>query len=45
MYLKGPCKELLVHLRNLHNTDPFKGTQEEEVCLEDVPGLPTGPDN
>ena len=26
----GPCTEILVHLRNLQNTDPFKGTQEEK---------------
>ena len=34
-----------MHLRNLHNTDRFEGTQEEKVCLEDVPGLPTNPDD
>jgi len=26
----GPSKELLVHLRNLKNTDYFKGIQEEK---------------
>ena len=40
----GQCTELLVHLRNLQNTDLFGGTQEEK-CLEDVPGLPTDPDD
>ena len=30
-----------MHLRNLQNTDLFKGTYEETVCLEDVLGLPT----
>ena len=25
-----------MHLRNLQETDPFKGTQEEKVYLEDV---------
>ena len=34
-----------MHLRNLQNTDPFEGTQEEKVCLEDVPGFPTDPDD
>ena len=34
-----------MHLRILQNTDPFKGTQEEKVCLEDVPGLPIDPDD
>ena len=41
----GPSAELLVHLRHLQNTDPFEGTQEEKVCLEDVPVLPTDPDD
>ena len=30
---------------SLQNTDPFRGTQEENVCLEDVPVLPTDPDD
>ena len=34
-----------MHLRNLQNTDPFEGAQEENVCLEDVLGLPTDPDD
>ena len=34
-----------MHLRNLQNTNVFKGTQEENVCLEDVLGLPTGSDD
>ena len=34
-----------MHLRKQRNTGPFEGTQEEEVCLEDVPGLPTEPDD
>ena len=32
------CNELLV-LRLLEN-NPFKGIGEDEVCLEDIPGLP-----
>ena len=34
-----------MHLRNLQNTDPFEGTQEEKLCLEDVLGLSSGPDD
>ena len=34
-----------MHLGNLQNTDPFEGTREENVCLEDIPGLPIDPDD
>ena len=34
-----------MHLRNLQNTDPFEGFQEEKVCFEDVARLPTDPDD
>ena len=42
---QGTCTDLRVNLRNLQNTDLFEGTQEEMFCLEDVPGLPTDPDD
>ena len=32
-----------MHLRNRQKTVLFEGTQEKNVCLEDVPGLPTDP--
>ena len=41
----GLCTELLVHPRNLQNTDPFQGTQQDKVYLEDIPGIPTDPDD
>ena len=34
-----------MHLGNLQSTDPFEGIQEEKVCLEDVPGVPTDSDD
>ena len=34
-----------MHLRNLQNTDPFEVAQEGSLCLEDVLGLPTDPDD
>ena len=34
-----------MRLKNLQNNDPFEGIQEEKVCLEDVPGLPTDPND
>ena len=38
-----------MRLRNLQNVDPFEKMQEENVCLEDIPGLlidpPDSPDS
>ena len=31
----GLCKELLVHLRSIENTDSFKEIQKKEVCSKD----------
>lgn len=34
---KGPCKEFLVWLRNLQNTDPFQGMQLGKASWEESP--------
>ena len=40
-----PHTELPVHLRNLEDTDPTEGIQEESVCREDISGLSIDPDD
>ena len=38
-YIKhGPCRELPVRSRSLENADPIEGIQEENVCIEHIPG-------
>ena len=44
MHKKVSYTELLVCLRNIQNTDPFAGIQQEEVCVEDIPELQADPD-
>ena len=34
-----------MRLRYLQNTNPFEKFQQEVICLEDIPGLPTVPDD
>ena len=43
----GSCKDSLERLKCLENTDVdhVEGIPEDEVSLEDVPGLATDPDN
>ena len=38
---ESKCIELPVHLRNLHDTDPFEGIGKGKVCSQDTPGIPT----
>ena len=45
MYKIRPIYRITCALRNLQNADRFEGAQEEKVCLADVPGLPTDPDD
>jgi len=33
------AQNYLCILENLQYTDPFKGIQEESICLEDIPRL------
>ena len=43
------CKDFLARLRCQEDTDVVsllaEGVQEEEICLDDVPGLAMGPGN
>ena len=41
----APCTELPVCLRNVDNTDPVEGIQDENICIEDIPGLSIDPDD
>ena len=46
MYNTGSiCTELPLRLRNLENTGPVIGIQEENGCIEDIPGLSLDPDD
>ena len=38
MCIMWPMYRILL-LRNLENTDPFEVFREEDICLEDIPGL------
>ena len=39
----GSCMELPLHHRKLGNTDPVEGIQDENVCIEGIPGLSIDP--